>query len=350
MAPVAKLSAGAASATGPRDSNEDSVLVSLDDGHFVVADGTGGRAGGKTAATLACEAFGQVARTHAAPSPEGVLTAGFEAAHRTIREQQRKNAAVANMCTTLVAAVVRRDVLTLGHLGDSRAYRLRGGRLELLTRDHSYGNYLADNPDAARVPGRPLTALMGAVGMKDERPQPSVRSEPLMPGDRILLCSDGITSVVPDWLLTSLLEGVGPLSPDQAAGAVVSVAHTLGSTDNASAVVLHAEADREEADVMGWLACVEGEHQGLVVRLGPRTVIGGEERGVDVPLRDAFVSGKHAEIVYASGGFQLRDLDSKNGTFLNESTQRVRTETLVDGDRVRFGSATLVFRAKRLSF
>lgn len=343
-----KLTVGAASATGPRDANEDAVHSSEAHGCHLLADGTGGRAGGKTAATIACEAYDAVVQRGARTPLPALVEAGFAAAHQAVRDAQKKNPAVANMTTTLVVALVRGDELVLGHVGDSRAYRFRRGRLELLTRDHSYANFLADNPGTVRAPGRPLNALMRAIGVRDETVKVDVRVERLEPGDRILLCSDGVTATVPDWLLGPLLEGAGPLPADQAANAILSIAHTLGSSDNASAIVLAAEDDRA-APVVGWLACLEGPQQGLIAPLGPRTLVGGDARAVDVVLQDGFVSPKHAEIIATPSGFQLRDLDSKNGTFVNESTQRVRTEALVDGDRVRFGSMTLIFRARPVS-
>ena len=94
---------------------------------------------------------------------------------------------------------------------------------------------------------------------------------------------------------------------------------------------------------------VEGPDVGKELRLERGSAVVGTSSDADLTLTDAAVSRAHLKLVPFTDGIEVTDLDSKNGTFVNESTQRVRTEALVDGDRVRFGSMTLIFRARPVS-
>ncbi len=138
---------------------------------------------------------------------------------------------------TIVLALVRDRRALIAHLGDSRAYLLRAGTLERLTRDHSFLQRLLDlgwlNAEEARARGNggpTRYAGMPGVGEAD------VRCVELLPGDRLLLCSDGLTELVPDEALVPLLNR--ELTPQQSCERLVGAANEAGGNDNITVVVL----------------------------------------------------------------------------------------------------------------
>jgi protein phosphatase len=157
------------------------------------------------------------------------------------------------MGSTLVAAFVDREarVVHIGHVGDSRCYRLRGDAIELLTRDHSLVNDALDlKPDLtedelARLPKNIITR---ALGMKDGV-KVDVRSEVLQPGDVYLLCSDGLSGMVSDEQMVEALSITEDLK--EACELLIAMANDAGGTDNISAVAVRIERDEVEAPADG---------------------------------------------------------------------------------------------------
>lgn len=337
------LASGSASAQGKRSQNEDAVYAHPTSGVFLVADGTGGAAGGRTAANLVSDVVSKdlvVSLPRSKDVPQ-ILRRTLTHAHERVTEQQTTPQLRA-MSTTAVVLAFHDDILHVAHVGDSRAYLWREGRLACLTRDHTWANHLADHPEVAPRADRPGSTLMQAVGMPGRVPVPDVRSEKVEPGDVILACSDGISTPVPEWVISAVLAGTGVRSEQEIADALVRVGLAHGSVDNLSAVVVRVGESKMGAG-LGWLAFADGPRHGQVVELGPITTIGGDPKS-DVVIEDGFVSPTHAEIrAGIDGGFVIKDMGSKNGLFVNE--QRVREEALVDGDAVRFGGATLIFKS-----
>ncbi len=337
------LASGATSAQGKRNQNEDAVYANAATGVFLVADGTGGAAGGRTAANIVSDVVGKdlvVSLPRSKDVPQ-ILRRTLAHAHERVAQQQTTPQLRA-MSTTAVVLAFHEGHLHVAHVGDSRAYLWREGRLACLTRDHTWANHLADHPEVAPRADRPGSTLMQAVGMVGGTPNPDVRSEKVEPGDVILACSDGISTPVPEWVIGAVLSGAGVRSEQEVADALVKVGLAYGSVDNLSAVVVRV-GDPVMRAGLGWLAFVEGERHGQVVELGPITLIGSDPK-CDVRVEDGFVSPTHAEIrAGIDGGFTIKDMGSKNGLFVNE--QRVREEALVDGDAVRFGGTTLVFKS-----
>jgi serine/threonine protein phosphatase PrpC len=227
--------------TGRREHNEDGLLARPERGLFAVADGMGGYAGGEVASRLALESLeGYFARLGA----EG-LGLGGPGAERVARERmglalrmadrdvgRRAAGRLAQMGTTVAALVIQAGRAMVAHVGDSRVYRLREGELEALTRDHSLQAEMESTGLAARGPHRVSNVITQALG-PGPAVRPDVRVDPVLPGDRFLLCTDGLTDALDEeaiaWLLTR---------SDDAAGALVEAAYENGSTDNITALVV----------------------------------------------------------------------------------------------------------------
>lgn len=235
--------------TGHRPQNEDANLVAAELGLFVVADGMGGYAGGEVAATLAVDIvhgkFLEAARSDwVEPGRTGRrferrMVAAFRAAHHEVA--QERVGPLAEMGTTMSAIHIDGAWAVIGHVGDSRIYRLRAGIMEQLTRDHSLlaeleAAGLESVPVAARAFGHVITRAIGVPDTAD----PDVRRVRVQEGDVFLLCTDGVTDVVDAKRLATVLE---TLPPRLAAAAIVTDAWMSGSNDNMTAVVVRVESD-----------------------------------------------------------------------------------------------------------
>ncbi|PRQ05374.1 Serine/threonine phosphatase stp [Enhygromyxa salina] len=250
------IHASGRSITGRRRRNEDAYLVDPERHVFAVLDGMGGEAGGEVASTVAAEAIADFYRTIATdpqatwPYPldlgrtllENQLDAAIRLANRRIRAQRCDE--LASMGTT-VASLALSDadrccarLAALGHVGDSRVYLLRDGSLTQLTRDHSlYEQLRADGvplpPLSEFIHANVITRALGPS--EDERPELS--RVKLYPGDRFLLCTDGLSGGLGSSSITELLSQG---TVDEAAEALVDAAFEAGSRDNITAIVVEA--------------------------------------------------------------------------------------------------------------
>lgn len=222
-----------------RSSNQDRVLADQTLGLWVVADGMGGHAGGAEASRLACEAVRE-SIIHGMP-----LVDAFEVAHSRVRSGQELGPAVHDMGTTLVAVQERNGGFDLAWVGDSRAYRVNTAReeFECLTRDHNVAGRLyetgAITADEARDhPQRHI--LTDCIGQRDGLPTIDSRRFEWHRGDRLLLCSDGLTGEVPDAEIQRWLAAGHP--PGVTADKLASLALEAGGRDNISLIVLDAPA------------------------------------------------------------------------------------------------------------
>ena len=220
-----------------RRANEDSMLARSP--LFVVADGMGGAQAGEVASRLAIESFqhGLDDTTDA----ERSLAAYARAANVSIHERSQADAAHAGMGTTLTAVYVGAEEVAIAHVGDSRAYCLRDGELLRLTDDHSLVDELIRQgkltpEEAVEHPQR--SVITRALG-----PEPEVeidtRSYRARDGDVYLLCSDGLTTMVPDALLAEILLAHGRLR--DAGEALIAAANEAGGRDNITVVLLRVE-------------------------------------------------------------------------------------------------------------
>src|SRR3954451_11908148 len=231
-----------------RTSNEDSLLI--EPPFFVVADGMGGAKAGEVASQIAIEEFGNQPGDEL--PPEQRLEAIARSANKRIYQLGATGEARRGMGTTLTAAMVSGGVVSLGHVGDSRAYRLRDGKLEQLTKDHSLvaelertGQITAEA--AEHHPQRSI--ITRALG-----PEPDVQVDTYTlagrEGDVFLICSDGLTSMISDDEVTSILRSAASL--DDAAEALVRAANQSGGKDNITVILfrLGEGVPGEEADTI----------------------------------------------------------------------------------------------------
>jgi protein phosphatase len=220
-----------------RERNEDGYLVRPP--LFAVADGMGGHRGGEVASRLALETL---ERPGDAPLAERVREA-----NRVVYERSMLDRSVAGMGTTLTAAVLEGDRLRLAHVGDSRAYLLREGRLERLTEDHTMVHQMVrqgrlTEEEAAWHPYR--SVLTRALGTEPDVPVDEAVVQ-VRPGDRVLLCTDGLTSMVEEARIGEVLRTTP--DPQEAADRLVEAAIAAGGLDNVTVVVLDLEEDPDEA-------------------------------------------------------------------------------------------------------
>jgi serine/threonine protein phosphatase PrpC len=242
-----------------REANEDSLVVSAP--VFAVADGMGGARAGEVASRIAAEAF-EEQRDSSAP-PERQLEQVAKEANRRIYELALRDEAHRGMGTTLTAALVAGDAVSIGHVGDSRAYRLRDGELEQLTHDHSLVAELERSGQltAEAAESHPQRSIITrALG-----PEPDVEvdthTHPARAGDVYVLCSDGLTGMISDDELTALVRGGGSL--EEAATALVRAANQSGGRDNITVVLFRLGEGGERAVAVDDEA--ETIHRGLTV-------------------------------------------------------------------------------------
>ncbi|GAB4482801.1 MAG: Stp1/IreP family PP2C-type Ser/Thr phosphatase [Thermodesulfovibrionales bacterium] len=208
-----------------RQTNEDRVLVDVEHGIFLVADGMGGHNAGEIASSIAVqEAYAflvSAPRESASQDLLPLLEEAFRQAHASIRRKASSDSALDGMGTTLVGVLIDGDMAFVCNSGDSRAYLFRK-RLIQLTVDHSLENQ--------------RNILTQALGTTQD-PVPFRQSAALQPGDVLLLCTDGLTGLLDDSELETILRAQGN-SPDRAVHALVGEALRRGGHDNVSAVVV----------------------------------------------------------------------------------------------------------------
>ena len=223
---------GAATDIGQvREGNEDSYLVV--EPLYAVADGMGGHRGGEVASSLALETVqGMFERR------EGSLADQVEQANRAVFDRSQNDRSVSGMGTTLTAAQVDGNRVHLVHVGDSRAYLLRRGELTQLTEDHTLVHRMVmegelSQEEAETHPHRSI--LTRALGV-DQTVQVDEGDVEVVGGDRLLLCTDGLTGMVPEGQIREIL--LEAAEPQEAVDRLVKVANRAGGIDNITAVIL----------------------------------------------------------------------------------------------------------------
>lgn len=234
---IAWEAAGGTDTGRRRQNNEDSLLVDAERGFFIVADGMGGHAGGEIASALAVQTAAEaLGRGGHAPV---ALREAVAQANAAIFDFAARNHRMRGMGTTLTACVVAPSgVMHLGHIGDSRAYRLRGGILEQLTVDHTWVQREVDagrlSANAARTHAL-SHVITHALGV-DEEDAPDILEDTALPEDLLLLCSDGLTGMVDDTELAEIL-AVDAALPDLAS-TLIRTANAHGGVDNITVVLV----------------------------------------------------------------------------------------------------------------
>jgi serine/threonine protein phosphatase PrpC len=282
-----------------RQGNEDNYFVRSP--LFVVADGMGGAQAGEVASEMAVESFEQGLPDGV--SPADALVRVIEAANRAIHDRSRSEAEHAGMGTTLTAAYVGEDAVTIAHVGDSRAYLLRDGDLIRLTRDHSLVGELVARGKLTeeQAEAHPQRSVITRALGPEPQVQVDVETFPARSGDVFMINSDGLTGMVAEPRVKELLEGAGSL---EAAGReLIAAANDAGGRDNITVVLFR-------------LAEVEG---------------GGRAATEDVDTSEYQSWGDE-------GATRVRDADSLHSDDVREA---VRASDEAEGDYRRDGTVAL---------
>jgi serine/threonine protein phosphatase PrpC len=215
-----------------RDNNEDAFYLDPSRRLFLVADGLGGHAGGELASGAVVEVTAAAAdRIGDWRDPPSDLRDVLTAADNAVRA--KAVGPLQNMGTTVVALILRENRYWTVHAGDSRAYLMRAGRLERLTKDHT-----PEQEDGIGLPAPFRSGMITrAIGIGMET-RFDVGEGQTQPGDRFLLCSDGLTDAIPESLIATVLERVS--DPDTAAQRLIEAANAAGGPDNVTVIVLTA--------------------------------------------------------------------------------------------------------------
>ncbi len=258
-----KLEVGFQTDTGRvRGRNEDSLVVERDMALFVVSDGMGGEEHGEIASAIAIAVISKHCRDGLAdpalplegpPSPQFTpasnrLRSAIRCAHNSIYRLAAADPTLHGMGATVVAGWLQDGTLSLAHVGDSRAYRLRLGRIEQITRDHSLVaeqvrlGLLTDEQAAASKLQTILTRALGHT----ENVEVDLQEHTIMEADTFLLCSDGLSRMVPDPVIANAIEE--SLSLQTASDRLIELANRAGGADNITAILF-----RPAPQPRGWL-------------------------------------------------------------------------------------------------
>ena len=241
-----------------RDHNEDSFAILQDHELYIVADGMGGHRAGDVASKLATEAIVDFFRATAAEDftwpfhfdsrmseEENRLLTGIKIANRQIVERSTRQRECHGMGTTVVGALFsgRKGKMYIGHVGDSRAYRVRAGEIRQMTRDHSLVNdYLLAMPELTEEQKSelPKNVITRALGMQ-EHVSVDLQGDDASVGDCYILCSDGLSGMIEDAEILEIVAGCPSI--EEACRKLIALANEHGGEDNITAVLVKIEEE-----------------------------------------------------------------------------------------------------------
>ncbi len=233
-----------------RSANQDAFDIDAEGRFFIVADGMGGHAGGQEASRLATEAIREclVEQWSSASSSPQLLREAFLRANEAILEDQIVHPERADMGTTAVVVMFRQNPtepaspdIWCAHVGDSRLYRLRGPKLEQMTEDHTWVAKASKlgviTPDQVKT--HPWRHVLSQCLGRSDMAEVEVRPLEVKTGDRLLLCSDGLTEELSDNVIENLLKNIRAC--DMAATSLIKNAKEHGGRDNITVIVIATE-------------------------------------------------------------------------------------------------------------
>jgi protein phosphatase len=257
-----------------RPENEDSHLVDPEDGLYAVADGMGGHRAGEVASATAIDAL------KTAYLGGQRLDRAVEAANAAVFARAAEDAALRGMGTTLTAIALQDSTALLGHVGDSRAYLMRDGAVTQVTEDHSLVEQLVREgrltPEEAQ--NHPQRAIITRALGVDVDVQVDTYRIDLKPGDRLMICSDGLTNMLSDDTIAQTLRRHA--DPQQAADTLVDMANQAGGDDNITVVLVDALSDGGEGPAAMAIAEAGADPVAAAVESGA---------GAQPALEDSFV-------------------------------------------------------------
>ena len=225
-----------------RSNNQDSAFAGE---HLIaICDGMGGHAGGDTASTIAIRSLAHIEQDNVDGDVQVVshmMATSVMAAHDAIVGKAKRERRLAGMGTTVTSVALVAGCWVLAHIGDSRAYLLHDGHLVRMTSDHSYVQHLIDTGRISEAEARnhpQRNVVMRVLGDFDIDSRPDIAIRKAHPGDRWLLCSDGLCGVLEDSTLEEVLSTCA--DQEECAQRLVSMALRAGSTDNVTAVIADA--------------------------------------------------------------------------------------------------------------
>lgn len=235
-----------------RPLNEDSFCSNVEEGLYVVADGMGGHAHGEVASRLAVETIEEFIKLTSGDTdvtwPYGIdetlslngnrLKTSIRFANQKLLEHARSSAGCEGMATTVVAVLVEDNLAEIAHVGDSRLYLVRDGKITRITSDHSWVNEQVQSGviDSEQARNHPLrNVVTRALGGRPDL-EVDVQTLEMQPGDRLLLCSDGLTTMLDDdEILRIVLGGDGGVDQTDE---LIRAANESGGEDNTTAILL----------------------------------------------------------------------------------------------------------------
>lgn len=250
------LAAGQSDKGVSRQNNEDNFCVDEDLRLFIVADGMGGAAAGEIASRMAVETIrNHVKRSSAGNEPfvggydkrfsgaSNRIASGIRLANQSIYEASQSNVKWRGMGTTVAAALLDGSKMSIAHTGDSRIYLIRTSSIIQLTDDHSIvseqvksGLLTKEEAEGSEVRNIITRALGSAPSVEVDLDEIDI-----MDGDRVVLCSDGLTTMVPDSVILSTVAVSG--EPDRACSALIDIANKNGGKDNITVAFVYLFAD-----------------------------------------------------------------------------------------------------------
>lgn len=230
-----------------RKNNEDAIYIATEESSlknlYIVADGMGGHNAGEVASNGTIEAFQEYAQSHIDSMQNeneilDILVEAVQYCNSVIYHKSIESEKLSEMGTTLIIAVILNNKLYVTHVGDSRLYLYRQGEIRQLTNDHSYVMELVrlgkiTREEAAVHPNR--NVITRAVGTHQTIEIDTI-IEPLLEGDKILICSDGLSTMVDDWEIEEVLKK--ELTGEEKVQALIDKANANGGLDNISLIII----------------------------------------------------------------------------------------------------------------
>ena len=244
-----------------RSSNQDSGYSGTN--LYVVADGMGGHAGGDIASALATQHVAKIDDVY--PDSDQAISSLLDAmreANRNLSDTVSKFNYLAGMGTTMDAVIFTGSIANIAHIGDSRVYLMRDSKLTQITKDHTFVQQLIDagritDEEALIHPRR--NVILRVLGDTSEEPEFDIHQIEVQPGDRLLLCSDGLCGVVPNYLIE---ENMKVANLDEAIELLIDEAKEYGAPDNVTVLLLEVRDEAELADYqqpVTWLGSAANE-------------------------------------------------------------------------------------------
>lgn len=320
-----------------RDHNEDSLTVTPP--LFAVADGMGGHAAGEIASEVAIEAL----VTHAPDVPDGDdLARAVVAANRAVISAARDGLGRKGMGTTMTAAMLSGRRLVVAQVGDSRAYLLNRHGLQRITRDHSL---MADLIEAGQITEEeakthPQRSVITRALGSDPNTLPDIYEMNVEAGDKLLLCSDGLSGMVEESLLQSTLERID--DPQKCVDLLVQEAIDAGGYDNVTAIVVNVEGNAAQQEKK---ARRHGRLGAIMLAVVLVAVLVGAAFGVHTYLNTtAFVTVQNSEVVICRGlngsflGIQMWQTDSATGIKVDDLDLPANTKERLTSEGIQTDS------------